>query len=182
MVSSPILAGQTVTAAELNNIPVALDVLTFSSVTNTVTETVIGTFPLGIPAGDAVANSGYQFSLTFSHDCSGTPTVQYRLYMASIAAANIIFDSTVLNMSGTHTFQACGMMAFMVCTNAGVAGTFDSYGFCNFNNTSQGDADFSETGHTINTTVANQIILTCKWGTASASNTARTTGGVMRRS
>ena len=176
-----ILAGQDLTAATLNALPAPLDVLTTGSVTNTTTETTIGTFPNGIPAGDASANSGYEFVVTGTYDSSGTPTLRIRLYVASIATGNRIYDSAAHTTAGTGTNQPWWVRGHLVVIGTGSGGTFDGGGVAGIADGTVNTIMSLFAADAINTTVANPIIVTAAWGTASTSNICRTRGGTLGR-
>lgn len=176
-------AGTDITAALLNSLPFPLDTLAIGSVTNSTSETTIGTFAVGIPANDASFNSGYRFKITGSWDSTATPTIQLRLYLGSLmTGTRRIFDSGSMTGSGAGTSKAFWLDAFLICTLGGGSGTMDCGGLMTIVNTSTGQPVSSAfTGQTFNTTFTQQLILTAQFGTASASNTARTLSGVMGR-
>jgi hypothetical protein len=176
--TTPVAAGQRITASVLNSLPVDLGALGTGSITNSVTETVIGTFSSAIPQNTAVAGSGYSFLISGTTDTTGTPTIQWRLYVGGIVAAQLIFDSGVQTTNGTATSKAYTVRAFLIVTGTGSSGTFESFGLVNSAHVSGGANYNSRTASTINTTVSNDVVLTAKWGTASSSNTARTLAGI----
>jgi hypothetical protein len=177
----PIYAGQRITPATLE---AAGDLagLTTGSVTNTVTETTIGTFSSGYQGGDGSVNTVYDFFLTGTFDTTSTPTLRLRLYVASAASGNRIWDSSATATGGTNTGQPFWIIAKLVITATGSTGTFDSGGIsqgANWNSANLIASNFS--GNAIDTTSTHDIILTALWGTASSSNTCRTTGGQMSK-
>src|SRR5215472_14124815 len=106
-----ILAGQDITAALLNSLPQPLDTLTTGSIANSVAETVIGTFPAGIPANDAATNNGYNFVVTGTADVTGTPTLRIRLRVGS-AGGPRIYDSGSLT-TGAGSAQPWWINCFL---------------------------------------------------------------------
>ncbi len=174
------LAGSDITAAALNALPAPLDTLAIGSVTNSAAETTIGTFANGIPANDPGLNSAYVFTVSGTCDVTATPTLRLRLYIASVTTAHRIFDSGVLTTSA-GAGQPWWLWARVIITGTGSSGTHDPGGIGAFAAVSAAAITSIFTAQTINTTIANQILLTAQWGTASASNTCRSTGGTMGR-
>src|ERR1035437_9722097 len=71
-----VTAGQRITAAVLNNLPVTVSPLATGSVASSAAETVVGSFT--IPAGDPVATFGYRLGCMGTAGDTGTPTLTIR--------------------------------------------------------------------------------------------------------
>ncbi|HEY6278722.1 MAG TPA: hypothetical protein VIX86_20610 [Streptosporangiaceae bacterium] len=168
-------AGQRATAGQLGRVTA---LLTTGSVTNSSSETTIGTFSAGYPANDGAVSGGYLFYVTGTFDTTGTPTLELRLYMASVAAGNRIWDSGALATGGTNTVQPFWIRAFLLVTATGSSGTFDAGGDAQGANWNAAAGVFSNfTASAIDTTATHDIVLTAKYSAASSSNTCRTTAG-----
>jgi hypothetical protein len=177
----PVYAGQRVTPAVLEG---ASDLagLTTGSVTNSTTETAIGTFTAGYPGGDGGVNTGYTFYITGTFDTTGTPTITFNLYMASVAAGNQMFGSGALTTGGTNTSEPYWIVAFLVINGTGVSGTFDSGGWGQAANAASANMfQNNRAAKTIDTTTTHDVVFTAKWSASSSSNTCRTTGGQMSK-
>ena len=176
-----ILAGQEVIADALNDLPAHLADLTTGSVTNSVAETTIGTFSAAIAANDATTNSGYRLQVTGTTDTTATPTLRIRAYIGSIAAGNMIYDSTAKATSGAATGKPWYLSVTFLVTGTGTGGTASAGGWLHSDHIAASPVTDAETGVAIDTTAAKDILVTATWGTASASNTARTSGGSIVR-
>jgi len=174
-------AGQKIGAETLNDLPAHLADLSTGSVTNSTTETTIGTFSAAIPANDPVVNSGYQLRVTGTTDTTGTPTLRLRAYIGSVAAGNLIYDSGAVATSGAATGRPWQLEAWFLITGTGSGGTADGGGWVNSAHIASSPLFDSQTGAAIDTTAAQDILITATWGTASASDTARTTAGAIIR-
>jgi hypothetical protein len=177
----PVYAGQRLTAAVLNGLPGDLVAFTTGNVTNSALETAIGTFSAAIGANDAVVGGGYQFLVFGTTDTIATPTIRFRLYCGPVVSGNLIGDFGTQTTSAGATNKPWWLKVWMIVTATGSAGTFEAGGIADSSNVSGGPFASSRTAVAINTTIANDVILTAQWGTASASNTARTLAGAAQR-
>ena len=84
---APVQAGQRITAAVANSLPVTLSPLTLGSVSSSAAETIIGSFT--IPANNAVAGNGYAFHILGNANDTGTPTLTFNLRINSVSGSII---------------------------------------------------------------------------------------------
>lgn len=172
-------AGQRITAAALNHLPVTLP-LTTGNVSNSVAETTIGTFT--IPGNDPVVGGGYLFRCFGIVSDTLTPTFFTRVKLTgpggSLLAGSFggTLRSSVANMRFDITLE-------MFFTAIGSTGSFDTVSTQRDTLTS---ASINFTGSAVpglavDTTNAIIIAVTAQFGTANAANTASTTSGVMNR-
>jgi len=176
---TPVAAGQRVTAALLNGLPVTLSQLATGSVASSVAETVIGT--VTIPANDPTVGQGYMLRVFGSADDVLTPTLHLRLRLTSAAG-------TLISDFGTQTCRTATNMQFIVdCplyfTAAGAAGAFYNFGEMReeFVTAAAVEHDSGSIGVAADTTAPVVIVITAVWGTSSASNICRTLAGALTR-
>jgi hypothetical protein len=178
----PIYAGQDVTADELNAMSALVAPLTCATVSNTTTETAIGT--VTIPAGDAglVTNGGYQIRFWGVVSCTGTPTVTINVRLTSATGTLIGSSGSLTCRSGVSNAFLHARYSLMV-TAAGSSGTFDGLGefISNIVASSSATNLYQVQGTAINTTAAVTLVVTAVWGAANASNTVTGHVGTLGR-
>jgi hypothetical protein len=171
-------AGAPIRAADINDLPVIESQLATGSLSNTVSETIIGTFTIG--AGTIVSPTGLGLKLyiTGRVTCTGTPTFVLRLRLNSLSGTTLNSISNTMGNTAAG-FQYEGWLLF---TAFGSSGSFDSLVHVAHNFTSgsvTSSADGQLFGTTLNTTVSNTLVVTGQFGAASTSNTASTLAGAM---
>jgi hypothetical protein len=172
-------AGQRATAAQINSLPVVTSYLSTGSVTNTTSETIIGTFT--IAAGDPAFPGGYRFEVVGTAAQSGTPNVSMRVRLNSTSGA-LLFSATGVSFSAASTPFAFD--GFIMFSAIGASGAF--YGSVIMNSNFGGAATAVLTpgipnNVAINTTISNTIVVTAQFSAASSSDTVTTIGGAMYR-
>lgn len=178
---SQIYAGEQVTADQINAMSRFVSVITCDSVTDTETETIVGT--VTIPATDAglAVNGGYYLLWMGVVSCTGTPTLIIRVRMGSVTGANLQqYSNTCLSDLSDATAT---LRMEMLITAAGSSGTFSCVsqlisGIGATPTASQFDAG---NALAINTTEAVTLVITAQWNAASTSNTATGTAGNLDR-
>jgi len=173
-----VAAGQRLTAAMINSLPVVVSYLSTGGVSNSVAETVIGTFT--IPASDPQFPGGYRMNIFGTVTETGSPTVSIRVKL------NTTGGTTLLSLTGATVSNATsffGITGFLGFSSVGVSGAFGSDLKLNQNFNGSSVIGGGIAGAVaINTTGgSNLIIVTAQFGTANASNTATTTFGAMYR-
>lgn len=153
--------------------------LVTGSVTNSVSETVIGTFTL--PANDMVANAGYRFEVAGTADTTGTPTINIRARFTS--ASGTLLWATGSLTARTATGMYWTLAGWMYCLATGASGSVFFDATCHQAIVAAGIAENLNgvTGGTVDTTSTVLVVVTAQWGTASTSNTCRTLAGSISR-
>jgi len=180
MGESPVLAGQSVTDQMLNGLPVTLSTLVTGSVSNSATETVIGSFT--IPADDAVAGSGYEFRVFGSADMLASATTRFRLRLAS-ATGTLLMQGAALSCPGAATGRPWGLRGTLYANAAGSSGLIDGWSWWaeELQSTTPSEQASSCLAVAVDWTAAVTLVVTADWGAASASNVARTLDGGLNR-
>ena len=165
-----ILAGQEVTADELNALGNRIATATTASAADTSAETVIATYV--IPANDPslTLNGGYELHLWGEASCTGTPSLIIRARMGSVSGTNLgQFTNTCQDNGSNMSFNV--RMGMMI-TASGSSGTFDDTIELISVLASATTAWQGETtrGASIDTTGSVTIVITATWSAASASN------------
>jgi hypothetical protein len=183
---SPVADGARVTSALLNELPSVVSQFTTGSVSNTVTETVIGSFV--IPANTISAvNNGFRFNVFGTADSNGTgpPTLTTTL---RLGATGTISDTsirafTLTERAGSSTNLGWTAEGWMLFTTVGTSGALVCSTFQNQDVTSgTAAANYQITPGgtgTFNTTVQLTLSITATWNTASTANISRTLAGVL---
>lgn len=152
----------------------ALTVAAGTTVANTTTETVLGSFT--IPANDAVAGAVYRAHMVADVSFLASASLTWRIRLGGVGGT-LIATLGPTALSGTaQTNKEASVHATLVCITTGASGTW--YGMAEeMRNTTQtgavGEIQMSGTSITTtrDTTIANDFVVTAQWGAASASNT-----------
>jgi len=172
-----VAAGQRLTAAMINSLPVVVSYLSTGSVSNSTAETVIGTFT--IPANDPQFPGGYRMNIFGTVTEAASPTVSIRVKLNSTGGTTLL-SLTGATVSATPAYF--GITGFLGFSSIGSTATFGSDLKINQNFNGSSVIGGGIAGAVaINTTNSNTIIVTAQFGTANASNTATTTFGAMYR-
>jgi hypothetical protein len=183
----PVTAGQRITAALLNALPVTLAPLVTGSVSNSAAETVIGTFT--IPANTITATGqGLQWRICGSADSNGTgpPTIgfQIRLGTAGTTADGLMLGSaTYINeRAGSSTGLGWDLDGWLYFTGTGAAAPYvarmTSIDQITSGAAAQHQFIVSTAGaKTADITSVLKLTVTATWSAASTANVARTLAG-----
>lgn len=152
----------------------ALTVAVGTTVANTTTETVLGSFT--IPANDAVAGAVYRAHMIADVSFLASAQLTWRIRIGGVAGS-LLATLGPTTLSGTaQTNKEASVHTTLVCVTTGASGTW--YAMAEeMRNTTQtgavGEIQMSGTSITVtqNTTIANDFVVTAQWGAASASNT-----------
>ena len=173
-------AGQKLTAATINQLPVVVSYLsTGSGGTSSTSEVQIGSFT--IPAGDPTFPGGYQWVIHTVCTAAASPTLTVRLRLNSLAgtilgindASNTqSFSPGIVQHNGWIQLEAIGSSGFFGCYNSTYALLQSATTTTHVNQTD---------GTAINTTVSNTILVTAQFGASNAGNSATTKSGALYR-
>lgn len=170
-------AGQRVTALELNQLPVVVSYLTTGSLASTNAETVIGTFT--IPAGDPTSPGGYWWKVHAVSTAVSSPTFALRMRLGTVTGSVLGSIGASTHSAASAISQIEGWLGFEAIGSSGTFGCWDSLAFSVTGATV--DSLFQTESVAINTTIANNIVVTGQFSVSSASNTATTKFGAMYR-
>lgn len=173
-------AGQSLTALEVNQLPVIVSYLATGSVSNSTAETVIGTFT--IPAGDPTSPGGYQYYALITCAEAGGTSLLVRMRLGTVTGTQIGGYTSAITFNSTP--GAVDLHGFVALTAIGSAGTLDAVGYGGQNILGAGAGQFGPfyaIATAINTTIANNIVITAQFGNASVSNTATAQFGSLYR-
>lgn len=177
-----ITCGQKLDVAVMDDLSTLVDALTVGSVSNSTTQTVIGT--VTIPANDADLGDIYRLRVYGSVDSTSTPTLTLRLRFTDTAGGILVtfynagsprastdepwyldVDAMVTAVGASANLQIAGGFRDRV-TSSTAANT------ALLNNVAAGGFD---------STVNQDLVVTAQWNTASSSDVARTLeGGLFR--
>lgn len=157
-----------------------------TTVANTLTETTIAT--MTIPAADAVVGAVYRIKAWGIASVTGTPTLTLRSRLGGVAGT-ALGSSTGRTASSGVTNRAWQVTADLTCLTTGAAGTWFASQVTIESITLAAGPPFVAPGMildgtsavTVDTTVAQDFVITATWGTASASNTLTCRGFTAER-
>ena len=179
---APIQAGQRITAAVANALPVTLSQLTIGSVASSTTETIIGTFT--IPANAAVTGSGYNFHIIGRADSTGTPTLTLHLRINGVAGTQVGTQQGpwTTRSSGINMIWAIDGTVYAlpggVATNL-VGHTVWDEAVANVTPTMHGNPTWTGNPATFDSTVPWTLSVTALWSVANSANIAQTLAGTL---
>jgi hypothetical protein len=176
---TPVMAGQRLTAALVNNLPVSPATFVTGSSANTTAETVIGS--VTVPADDAQYPFGYILRVMCTVDVTGTPTWAPKIHINGIG-------STLLASPGPYTCRtATNMQCYIDCpiwvTADGPSGTTSNMAVFT-DNVASATVGFKASGASVaalDTTSPWTLVVTGTFGTANAANICRTLAGSLSR-
>jgi len=167
-------AGQPIRASDLNNLPVVGATMSFASVSNSIAETVVGTFTF--PGGTfTAANQGIRFQAVGSCGGTGSPNLTARVRAGGLAGTLIAQSGPAAVTSASAWFTFDGFLYFTTVGVSGlIAGTINSI------EAFGGGAPAPPSGQTFdtlnavswNTTVSTTLVVTAQFSVANAANTA----------
>lgn len=156
--------------------------LTTATVANTVTETVVGTFT--IPAADAQAGGVYRGTVYGTASTTGTPTLTFKVRLGGVAGQVLATFPAITTASGLVTGGWLAEVRLMCLTN-GASATWAASASLNHQIASltAGASSPALTNGTVtvDSTVAETLVITATWSAASASNTVSSTAGLLYR-
>jgi hypothetical protein len=176
---APVQAGQRLTAALVNNLPVSPALFVTGSASNTAAEVVIG--QVTVPADDAVYPFGYMLRAMCTIDVTGTPTYTTRIRINGLGSALLASPSSYT--CRTATGMQITVDSPIWITADGPSGTAVNMAMF-IDNLVSVTAGFKASGANsaaLDTTSPWTIVVTAQFGTASASNVARTIAGSLSR-
>src|SRR5215469_12120266 len=111
MGTTPVSAGAPIKASDINNLPVIVNQLATGSLSNTTSETIIGTFTVGAGTIVSPTGLGLKFYVTGRVNCTGTPSFTLRMRLNGLAGTTL--NSVVNTMGNTAAgFQYEGWIMF----------------------------------------------------------------------
>ncbi len=177
-----VAAGQKITAALLNSLPVSIPLVT-GSVASSAAETVIGTFT--IPANDpaAVAGSGFRFAVYGTADDTATPTLTLRLRFNTTGGTQIFSSIAALTCRATVTNMPWFYDGWIDFSSGGAGASCATQGQLNETLVSTTPANHANAHgpDTVDVTVQWSLVVTAQWSASSASNICRTLSGSLIR-
>jgi hypothetical protein len=145
-----------------------------TTVANTTTETVVGTFT--IPASDAVVGATYRARLIANVSFLASAQLTWRARLGGVAGTQLA-QAGPTTLSGTaQTNKESVVEVDLVCVSTGASGTWFAM-LAEQRNTTQtgsvGDIQLGSSDGTItrDTTASNAFVITAQWAAASTSNT-----------
>lgn len=149
-----------------------------TTVANTVTETTLVGSGVGtdtLPTNFLVAGKTVRVSAWGVYSTTGTPTLRYRVRMGGIAGT-VVLDTAAQTTASGVTNRGWRVDGLITCRTTGAGGTVFGQGSSTVSSAAfaaaSGTWDMENTATTaIDTTAAQQVVLSAEWGTASASNT-----------
>lgn len=177
---SPVSAGQRITAAMINGLPVTWSQLTTGSGgTSSTGEVVIGTFQSAMPANDPAVGFGYMWRVVGTTNETGTPNITLRTRIDTAGGTAIVSHTAMTaNQGNSRLFSLEGWM-FFTAIGAGGAATADER--VHEIITTTGNGTFASTFGTpsIDTTSAHSIVITAQFSASNAGNLASTLAGTL---
>lgn len=180
---SQVVAGQKITAALLNGLPAQVAALSTGSVSNTLAETVIGSF--SIPAGQVSATgNGLAFRIFGTADTTATPALQLKMHFGTAGSTSDLLIFTGLSITArTGTSMAWVLDGWFYFTTVGASGVICGVALQSQQVSTATDSPpnwaFANTLSPVDTTVAESLTVSATWGTASTSNICRTLAGAV---
>lgn len=174
-------AGQRILAASLLDMQLTNAGTAPTTVANTAVETVIASYT--IPANDAVAGSAYRLTAWGLGSVTGTPTITFRVRVGGLTGASS-GQSGARTASSGITSHPWKVVSELYILSAGAAGTTGRQVTTMETLSVAGGAQFvsppmivdGTNAGAIDTTVANDFIVTVLWSAANALNTATCNG------
>jgi len=181
---APIQAGQRITAAVANSLPVTLSPLTLGSVSSSAAETVIGSFT--IPASNAVAGNGYAFHILGNANDTGTPALTFNLRINSVAGSVIGLTMGPWTCRPSQGDMIWALDGSMYVTAGGSACQLQGHTIWdetiqtingNGTPTLHGNPTYGNHPAPFDSTQPWSIVITATWDTANAANLCQTLAG-----
>jgi len=173
-------AGQKLTAATINQLPVVVSYLsTGSGGTSSTSEVQIGSFT--IPANDPTNPGGYWWKIHTTCTAASSPTLTVRLRLNTLAGTILaVGDASNTVSLSNGIIQHDGWVGFEAIGSSGSFGSWcATYAFLQAATTT---THVNQTdGTAINTTISNSILVTAQYGASNAGNTATTRFGSLYR-
>lgn len=151
-----------------------------TTVANTATETVLQTYT--VPANEPIAGSVYHVTGYGTYSTTGTPTLQFTVRWGGVAGTITAQVPAITTPSGVTNalFWYDGMLTFQSATTVFAAFNLE-FGTSTTTDQATSYIASTSTATTVTTSSASALVVTAKWGTASASNTISINGGCVRK-
>ena len=144
------------------------------TVANTTTETTLlgaGVGTTTLPANFFAAGTTLKFKMYGFHSASGTPTLDYKIYLDS----TVILDTTAVTTAAS-TSKGLNLEALITCATTGTGGTLNAGGiYTEATGAATPSGMVATSPISIDTTVSHVINVTVTWGTAAVGNTLTVT-------
>lgn len=176
------VVGETVPAAVMNTdvrdqFQAIRDSVTTSATTtvaNTTTETVVGTYT--ISANQPVAGSVYRMVAFGNISNTGTPTITWRARIGGVSGTLLCGLGPTTPSTGSQSSKEVRLSLEVVCLTTGSSGTWfglmtEQRNWHDSGTVSTVQINSSDGAVTRDTTASNSLVITAQWGTANASNT-----------
>jgi hypothetical protein len=172
---SQVTAGQTLTALDINQLPVVVSYLaTGTGGASSTSETVIGTFT--IPAGDPTFPGGYWFYVHGIFTEAGSPNLIIQMRSSGLSGTKISFCSGTVTAGAAGIFDIVGWMGFEAIGAGGSFGNFSQTII-----TALTIGLWNTDAVAIDTTVSETLVVTATFNASNASNSATTKFGALYR-
>lgn len=143
-----------------------------SAVSNTITETAFSV-SYTIPAGTLVAGESIDIDWQgIATSTNGTDTLRIRVYLGG-TSGTLLYDHAAQDVANNDVFLGTYRL---IIRSVGSSGTVVGYGWGKSVAAAEGTATFKDdilASTTVNTTAAQDIVVSATWSAASASNSCR---------